>query len=284
MRTQSLDTSPEFERVQIAHIRALSAARKFKSVRSWTQSITSANFYAMHGSTNGIDEIQESDRAAQFIAREYGDNLATLFRDEVVRRADWTRQTPDLQEAILPAIEAYEKLGIRYVLTGSVACSIYGLPRAAQDVDMLAEFHSEQIAALFEHFSHTYLFDQNAISLAIQQRTSFNLLHISRLVKIDVFLSSGSFEEAILQRGQAVPLIEGRVPLKLASPEDIALTRLIWYRQNGNNADDQWNDILGLLKVQAPRLDLAYLSQQAETLKVHDLLAQAIDDAGICEI
>ena len=45
MRTQSLDTSPAFERIQIAHIRTFSAARKFASTRSWTQSITSANLH-----------------------------------------------------------------------------------------------------------------------------------------------------------------------------------------------------------------------------------------------
>src|SRR5262250_3348491 len=80
MRTQSSDTSPEFERVQIARIRTFSLAKKFKSVRSWTQSITSANLYAARGSTCNL---QEYDRATQFVMREYGSHLATLFRNRI---------------------------------------------------------------------------------------------------------------------------------------------------------------------------------------------------------
>ncbi|GCE03544.1 hypothetical protein [Dictyobacter aurantiacus] len=43
MRTQSVDTSPEFERIQIARIRAFSVVKKFTSIRSWTQSMAYAN-------------------------------------------------------------------------------------------------------------------------------------------------------------------------------------------------------------------------------------------------
>ena len=265
MRTQSPDTSPEFERVQIARIRAFSLAKKFRSVRSWTQSITSANFYAAHGSHVSTCDLQEYDRAVQFVTREYGSYLATLFRDEIRQRTSWAPQAPDLQEALLPIIDVLEQLGVDYLLTGSVACSVYGLPRAVQDVDVLAELHSKQLPFLFERLVESYLFDRDAVTLAVQQRTPFSLLHLSRLVKIDILLPSTTFEVSVLQHRQTTLLIEGRAPLWMASPEDIILMRLIWYCQTGSQADDQWNDLLGILKVQAPTLNLAYLSQQAET-------------------
>jgi hypothetical protein len=69
----------------------------------------------------------------------------------------------------------------------------------------------------------------------------------------------------------------------MASAVDLTLMFLLWYRQNGKNADEQWNDILGLLKVQAPTLDLSYLCQQAKTLHIGDLCTQALIDAGIWE-
>lgn len=279
MRTQSPDTSPEFERVQIARIRAFSLAKKFRSVRSWTQSITSANLYATRDSTSNL---QEYDQAVQFVSREYGSHLATLFRDEIGQRTSWALQTPDLQEALLPIIDVYEQLGVHYLLTGSVACSVYGLPRAVQDVDVLAEIHSKQLPFLFERLAENYLFDQDVASLAVRQRTSFSLLHLSRLVKMDILLPSTIFEASMLQHKQTVALIEGKAPLSIATPEDLILIRLIWYHHSGNRADDQWNDILGILKVQAPTLNLVYLSQQAETLQISDLLVLALIDAGIC--
>jgi len=219
----------------------------------------------------------------QFVAREYGSELATVFRNEVERRPDWTLQTPDLLAALLPLLDSFEHLGVCSLPIGSLACSIYGLPRAVQDVDVLADLRQEQLPFLFKHFSNHYLFDPDAVSLAMRQRTFFSLLHISRLIKIDIFLPSTAFKASMLQHGQAVPLIEGRVSLWMASAEDLTLMLLRWYRQNGKNTDDQWNDVLGLLKVQAPILDLSYLCQQAKTLQVADLCTQALIDAGIWE-
>jgi hypothetical protein len=280
MRTQSLDTSPEFERMYIAHIRTFSAAKKFRSVRSWTQSIRSANMSATHGSS---DTRQEQDRAVQFVTREYGSELAKLFRHEIEQRSDWTRDAPDLQEALLPLLDGIEHIGVRSLLIGSVACSVYGLPRATHDVDVLTDLHQEQLPLLFESLTPSYLFDQEAVALAVQQRMSFSLLHVSRLIKMDVFLSSTSFDAAMLKHGKAISLMEGRAPSWIASAEDLALMLLQWYQQRGKQADDQWNDLLGLLKVQAPTLDLPYLYQQAKLLHVGDLCTQALIDAGIWE-
>lgn len=96
-------------------------------------------------------------------------------------------------------------------------------------------------------------------------------------------IPSTPFEASLLEHGQAVSLIEGRGPSWIASAEDLALMLLQWYRQCGKQADDQWNDLLGLLKVQAPTLDLPYLCQQAEILHLDDLCTQALLDAGIRE-
>ena len=100
---------------------------------------------------------------------------------------------------------------------------------------------------------------------------------------MDVFLSSTLFEAALLEHGHAVSLLEGRAPSWIASAEDLALMLLQWYDQRGKQADDQWNDLLGLLKVQAPILDLPYLCQQAVILHLDDSCTQALSDASIPE-
>ena len=278
MRTQSIDTSPEFERIQIARIRTFSAEKKFKSVRSWTQSITSANLHSAYGSS---DNMQERDLAASFVAREYGDHLARIFFTAIEKRPEWRLQPPDIQEGLLPILDVAEYLNVRALLIGSVAGSIYGFPRSAQDVDILADFHTEHFASLFEHLAHSYIFDPHVLTLALQHHTSFSLLHVSRLIKIDIIPPSTVFENTLLERRQVQSLIEGREPLLVASAEDMTLLNLIQYQRQGNNADDRWNDILGILKVQAHILDLAYLDQQAQRGNVEGLLSQALIDAGI---
>ena len=278
MRTQSIDTSPEFERIQIARIRAFSAAKKFTSVRSWTQSITAAN---LHSACSSSDTLLERDQAIAFVAREYGDHLGHLFRNAIETQPRWRLQTPDIQEALLPILDVAEHLGVPALLIGSVAGSIYGFPRSVRDVDIVADFHSDHLAFLFEHLAHRYVFDPHAITLSQQPHTSLSLLHISRLIKIDVFLPSTAFERALLKRRQTQVLIEGKAPLSIASAEDITLLNLMHYQAQGNNADDRWNDILGILKVQALTLDLAYLDRQAKGMDIEGLFSQALIDAGI---
>ena len=67
----------------------------------------------------------------------------------------------------------------------------------------------------------------------------------------------------------------------VASAEDTVLAKLQWYREGGEVSDRQWNDVLGVLKVQGPALDRAYLREWARELKLVDLLDRALDDAGL---
>ena len=281
MRTQSIDTAPEVERLQVARIRSFSPARKFASVRSWTHTLTSANVHAMR---NGAPEPNERDIAVRFVTREYGRALATALQAAVEQRPEWTMQAHDLQAALIPVIEAFESLGIRYYLSGSIACSVYGLPRGAQDIDFVADIQVEHVCPLSEHLQAAYTINEQAWHDAIAQRNAFSLLYLASLVKVDVMLPRGTaFDSLVAQRAQQLSLLEGYQPIWLASPEDVALMRLAWYRDGGATADDQWNDVLGVLKVQAPNLDVQYLRHVAHILNVSGFLEQALIDAGIRE-
>jgi hypothetical protein len=281
MRTQSIDTTPEVERLQIARIRSFSPARKFASVRSWTYTLTSANLHAMR---SGTTEANERDIAVRFVTREYGGALAADFQAAVEQLPEWTIQEHDLQVAMIPVIEALEHLDLRYYLSGSIACSVYGLPRGAQDIDLVADIQAEHVSPLVKHLPGAYIVNKQACYDAIAQRSAFSLLHLSSLVKVDIILPHGtSFDSLVSQRTQQLSLLEEYQPIWIASPEDVALMRLEWYRNSEAATDDQWNDILGVLKVQAPTLDLKYLHHVAQTLNLSDLLEQALLDAGIRE-
>ena len=69
----------------------------------------------------------------------------------------------------------------------------------------------------------------------------------------------------------------------IASPEDMILQKLQWFRMDKGLSDQQWGDITGMLKVQQPTLEYAYLKQWAAFLELTNLLAQAYDDSGIEE-
>ena len=62
------------------------------------------------------------------------------------------------------------------------------------------------------------------------------------------------------------------------SPEDILLQKLRWYRLGSETSDRQWRDVLGIVRVQAGRLDAAYLRRGATILGVEDLLTKAMSE------
>jgi len=69
----------------------------------------------------------------------------------------------------------------------------------------------------------------------------------------------------------------------VATAEDTILAKLEWYRMGGDVSEQQWRDVLGVMKVQADRLDLAYLRQWAAQLNISDLLERAIKEAGFLD-
>jgi len=83
------------------------------------------------------------------------------------------------------------------------------------------------------------------------------------------------------RRKEGMKFADGEVPIWFCAAEDVVLQKLRWFRKGGGLSDQQWNDLLNVLKVQAERLDYAYLRHWAAELGLGELLAQALADAGL---
>jgi hypothetical protein len=69
--------------------------------------------------------------------------------------------------------------------------------------------------------------------------------------------------------------------LCVASPEDVILRKLKWYRDGGETSERQWLDVLGVLKIQSDKLECEYMTKWAIDLGISDLFEKAIEDAGL---
>jgi len=69
--------------------------------------------------------------------------------------------------------------------------------------------------------------------------------------------------------------------LFLASAEDVILHKLYWFQLGGSVSERQWKDVLGIIQVQADKLDVSYLQRGAEFRGVTDLLGEALGNVGI---
>lgn len=177
----------------------------------------------------------------------------------------------------------FDALGIRYLVGGSVASSVYGIPRATQDVDLVADIRLADVDALTSVMAGEFYVDADMIRDAIQRRASFNMVHLATMYKADIFILQGdswSREEMKRARTEEFDLPDGKVSIRFASPEDTLLHKLIWYKLGNQISDRQWSDILGVLKVQGTALDQAYLDRWAPLLDVFDLLVRARREQG----
>ncbi len=83
MRTQSEDTSPEMERVQIELIRKATPAKRFAIMQAWSQLLIEANKQHIRKDHPGASEEEIS---LIFISRHSWQNLADALRADLARR------------------------------------------------------------------------------------------------------------------------------------------------------------------------------------------------------
>jgi len=190
---------------------------------------------------------------------------------------------PDIIEVTLKVVKVFEELGIAYHIGGSLASSAFGIARSTLDVDIVADIKPEQASDIYENLRGEFYVDPEMIINAIQKESSFNLIHLETLFKVDIFpLKNHPFDQQAFQRRlQKAISEETSQQLFFATPEDIILHKLVWYKTGEEVSDRQWIDVQGVLKVQGDQLDMAYLNHWAKELGVSELLKKAIDESGI---
>jgi hypothetical protein len=175
-------------------------------------------------------------------------------------------------------IAAFEDLEIKYLIGGSVASSVFGRPRATNDIDILAALHANRVPELARRLANEFVAFEDEILSALRAGRSFNLIHRRTTSKFDVFPAMTAFEREQLKRAArvAITFLGDTLHVPVASPEDILLAKLKWFRDGGETSDRQWSDIRGVADMQAGKLDVGYLNKWAHELGVEHLLAPAL--------
>jgi hypothetical protein len=172
-------------------------------------------------------------------------------------------------ESIIQRIDSiFSELNIWYFIGGSVASSNYGMARATLDIDMVTTMTITHVPRLISLLGADFYYSEDQILSAINQRTSFNLIHLQSSIKLDIFISKERPYDIAASNRRRFDSISSSAESKnvvFASPEDVILAKLEWYRAGDCVSDKQWQDILGVLNVQKGFLDLDYLQNWAST-------------------
>ena len=186
-------------------------------------------------------------------------------------------------QVVLEVARVLGRLGVSYAVGGSLASSLHGIPRSSQDGDLVADLRAEHVQPFLSAITDLFYVSPERVLQAVRRRSSFNIVHLATAIKVDIFvLSSEPLSLQEMARRQVLPVPgEPGTTLYVASAEDTVLQKLLWYRKGNMVSDRQWNDILGVLKVQRADLDVNYLEVWAVQAGVDDLLKKAFEEAGL---
>jgi hypothetical protein len=191
-----------------------------------------------------------------------------------------------VEEAIgvtLRVTAVLESLHVPYLVGGSLASSLHGEPRATQDVDIVADLKLEHVHAFVSALRDHFYVDEPAVRDAVTRRATFNAIHLETMFKVDVFVAGDQRStRRELERRQSYTLdVQPPEEISVASPEDIIVQKLYWYRLGDHVSDRQWSDAMGVVKIRKRKLDLGYMRDLAKDLGVEDLLVRALKEAGL---
>lgn len=166
-----------------------------------------------------------------------------------------------------------DDLGIQYFVTGGMAVFVWGRPRFTADVDIAIVLKSENsdnlIRALISINEFGYI-DKDAVEDAIRNQSEFNFIDGVTGVKVDfwVLKDKNVFEQSKLKRKVGRKILNYQV--YFISPEDLILSKLIWYQKSGSTR--HLEDAESILKISSKKLDFKYLKKEAGGLCVSENL------------
>lgn len=177
------------------------------------------------------------------------------------------------QELLTAVVQALDSARLEYMLTGSLASSLQGEPRATHDIDVVVAMRKEAAADFAELFPPPrFHLEAEDILEAIAEHSMFNLIDTQTGDKVDFWLLT---EEPFDRSRFARRRFEGFHGLKMAvsSPEDTILAKLRWAKLSGGS-EKQFTDALRVYEVQFSTLDVDYLRKWAKELGIEQMLSK----------
>jgi hypothetical protein len=152
-------------------------------------------------------------------------------------------------------IDVLDSCKIPYMLSGSVAMSLYIVPRATQDFDFIVYLRPQDIDRFVENFKEGYYCDKDDIEDAVQKRRMFNIIDHATGFKADfVVLKSDPFRQ--IEFSRRIPMEFFGKTIYVVSPEDLIISKLIWIQDLQSAV--QMADIRNL--VTSDNLDWEYIN------------------------
>ena len=170
-------------------------------------------------------------------------------------------------------------LGVRYMISGSVAAMLFGEPRMTLDIDLVVFLTAEDIPRLPTVFPAPafYLPPPEVITIESKRehRGHFNVIHTASGLKADFYLASrDKLHHWAIARAR--PVAVGSMTVTVAPPEYVVLRKLEYYREGGS--EKHLRDIRSMLALSGNLLDRPALDSWIQRLGLEAQWSTVTDD------
>lgn len=166
---------------------------------------------------------------------------------------------PKQEETIIKISEILNDLGIKHFITGGLAVVAWGRPRFTADVDVVIEIEEAGIKKLVAKLSkiNEFVYIEEAAAMeALKTSGEFNFIDPISGFKFDFFISKKNDLLAQSQMSRRVRKDFLNSNMYFASPEDLIVSKLIWYQKTKSNR--HLEDVESIIKIQK-KLDWEYI-------------------------
>ena len=179
-----------------------------------------------------------------------------------------------LAELLADVIHRLEVAEIPYMVTGSVASTYYGEPRATRDLDIVIDPLTETLARFVESLvADGYYVDRDAASDALRERTQFNAIGAGA-TKVDFIIRKDRpFSREEFDRRRPADLL-GTAAF-VASVEDMIIAKLEWSLPF--DSERQLRDVAAMLAVSGDTIDRGYIDGWVRALRLQDAWRRVMD-------
>jgi hypothetical protein len=178
-------------------------------------------------------------------------------------------------ELLATVVGLLDRAGIAYMVTGSLASSYHGEPRATRDVDIVIDPDPDSLAPFVEMLAAAgFYVDRDTALDALVRRTQFNAIGPDAS-KVDFIIRRDrpfSIEE--FARRQPADLL-GTAGF-VTTAEDLVIAKLEWAAVSGS--DRHLRDVAGILAI-TETLDAPYIERWAAALGVSETWRRVRDEA-----
>jgi len=160
------------------------------------------------------------------------------------------------EQILVAVLDALHARHIPYMVTGSLASNLYGIPRSTMDVDLIISITGESLNDIVSALPAGFRLDPQITVEAVTGTTRYTLEILDHNYKAELFLLSDDPHDRSRFARRYASTLAGR-HVFVPTPEDVIVSKLRWYLRAKRGKD--WDDARDVLAVQQELLDFEYI-------------------------